>query len=113
MHLHSAAVAITSIVLGLSAVSFAASLALVKPRAQALITTLPTVSSIVKEIEKPLLVESTGTILMIPEVKVKARVTVRRASEPKFIERCRQVELEQGAEEGKTVVYCETIKEEK
>lgn len=111
MKFHPAVVAITSVLFGLSAVSFAASLTLVRPVAQVLSPVLTVPSLVVREVEKPTLVETTGAIIVLPEVIVKAPAAVKRAPEPKLVERCREVELMQGAGAGQTVVFCETVSE--
>jgi hypothetical protein len=114
MRLHPAFVAIVSLVVGVSAVSFAAVLATSKPRPTPVrvVEGSPPPASLVPVVFEHAKELVPLNLITLPEVKVTAAIMKPKVVEPEYVERCREVYLDQGAAEGKTVVYCERRRKE-
>lgn len=108
--------AVTSLLVGVSAVSLAAYLSVTRPTPR--FSPVAEVASLVASVSstvKPVVGTPSVATLAIPEIKVVVPKVVRQSvpKEPERVQRCREVGLDQGAEEGKTVVYCEWVEKEK
>ena len=113
MKLHPAFVAIVSVVAGINVIAYAAILSTSRPTPKTLVQTTPTALSTLKPTVTTSPVPQVASIVLEP---VKVVTTTSRVKAPKkvpeTVERCREVGLDQGAEEGKTVIYCETYTKE-
>lgn len=107
MRLHPAFGAIITLILGISVVSFAAVLSASRPT----IESNDPIDSIAEPRPSSSITSrrtaSTSNLITLPEIKIVASLSARPKRVIEYVERCREVPLEQGATAGQTVIYCE------